>query len=349
LLCRTEILVQCPFTARCVAGMPGVDVEAGGRVVAATLGITEEVRVLAKQRGDRFAELEDRFAGYTVYDANHQKIGKVDDLFVDQDDEPEYIGVKTGFLGTTSTLIPVELVRVNDRRGLVEVRADKDTVKDGPSFDDDEEITPEYEDRVHAHYGLSEGRQGATRRGAYGDYYGSKKDYSSRSTAVVDSTEQGRRYGYRERDRLHGMGKGKGEEELRVQRVEEELRAGTREREAGAMRVRKRVRTEREQVRVPKWREEIRVERVSVERREATEAEIIGEDEFVVPFSEEEVVVEKRPVVKEEISIRKDVVEDEELVERDVRKEEVEIDDQTERGVPHGRRHGEHRDERSRA
>jgi len=82
------------------------------------------------------------------------------------------------------------------------------------------------------------------------------------------------------------------------------------------------VRTERERVRVPKRREEVHVERVPVERREASEAEI-GEDEFVMPFLEEEVVVEKRPVVKEEIRMRKEVVEDEEIVERDERKEEV--------------------------
>jgi hypothetical protein len=36
-------------------------------------------------------------------------------------------------------------------------------------------------------------------------------------------------------------------------------------------------------------------------------------------------------VVKEEIRLRKDVVEEEEVVERDVRKEEVDIDDRTER------------------
>ena len=307
---------------------------------------------MAKQRGDRFAEPEDRFAGYTVYDANHEKIGKVDDLFVDEDDNPEYVGVKTAFLGTRSTLVPVELVRVNDRRGLVEVGADKDMVKDGPSFDDDEEITPEYEDRVHAHYGLGKGQQGVGRRGAYGDYYEREEDYPSRSAGVLGSTDQRRRSEYHQHDRDWGEGldatvRGTGgEDELRVQRVEEELRAGTREREAGAMRVRKRVRTERERIRVPKRREEVRVERVPVERREATEAEI-GEDEFVVPFLEEEVVVEKRPVIKEEIRLRKEVVDDEEVVERDVRKEEVDIDDQTERGVRHGRRHGEHRDERS--
>jgi uncharacterized protein (TIGR02271 family) len=112
-----------------------------------------------------------------------------------------------------------------------------------------------------------------------------------------------------------------------VQRTEEELRAGTREREAGAINVRKRVVTEREQIEVPTRHEEVTVERVPVEG-EATEAEI-GEDEISVPLTEEEVVVEKRPVAKEEVRIRKDVVEDTEVVEEDVRREEVEIDDQT--------------------
>jgi uncharacterized protein (TIGR02271 family) len=121
------------------------------------------------------------------------------------------------------------------------------------------------------------------------------------------------------------------EEELRVQRSEEELRAGTREREAGEVRIRKHVRTEREQLRVPKRHEEVHVERVPVEEgRQASDAQI-GEDEVEIPVVEEEVVVEKRPIVKEEIRIRKDVVEDEQVVEEDVRREEVEIEDQTKR------------------
>ena len=119
------------------------------------------------------------------------------------------------------------------------------------------------------------------------------------------------------------------EDELRVQRTEEELRAGTREREAGEVGVRKTVRTDREQIEVPTRHEEVTVERVPVEG-EATEAEI-GDDEVSIPLTEEEVVVEKRPVAKEEVRIRKDVVEDTEVVEEDVRREEVEIDDQTER------------------
>jgi uncharacterized protein (TIGR02271 family) len=54
-----------------------------------------------------------------------------------------------------------------------------------------------------------------------------------------------------------------------------------------------------------------------------------GDDEVSVPLTEEEVVVEKRPVVKEEVRIRKEVVEDTEVVEEDVRREEVEVDDET--------------------
>ena len=91
---------------------------------------------MAKERSssDRFPEVEERYSDYEVYDKNYQKIGKVDDLFVDDNDQPEYIGVKMGFLGTTSALIPVELVRVNDKRKLLEVAADKETVKGAPNL-----------------------------------------------------------------------------------------------------------------------------------------------------------------------------------------------------------------------
>ena len=79
---------------------------------------------------------------------------------------------------------------------------------------------------------------------------------------------------------------------------------------------------------VPIRREEVTVERVPLEEGEvASEAAEIGEDEIRVPLTEEEVVVEKRPVAKEEVRIRKDVVEDTEVVEENVRREEVDIDE----------------------
>jgi uncharacterized protein (TIGR02271 family) len=119
------------------------------------------------------------------------------------------------------------------------------------------------------------------------------------------------------------------------QRTEEEVEAGVREREAGSVNVRKNVRTEREEVRVSKKREEVEVERVPVEgeSREVPEAQIGEDEEFVVQVFEEEVVVSKRVVLKEEIRLRKKVVEEEEVVEVDLRKEEVEVDDQTDCGA----------------
>jgi uncharacterized protein (TIGR02271 family) len=286
-----------------------------------------------EERGDRFTAIEDRFAGYTVYDQHYEKIGNVDDLFVDENDQPEYIGVKMGFLGMSSTLIPMDMVRVNDQRQLVEVAADKDYVKNGPAFDDDKEITPEFENQVYSYYGLQRA-DSTVERGAYDRYYGEENTGTAGAGMVMGDVD--RESGeFREHDpAAEGVAEPGGdltdEDELRVQRTEEELRAATRERQAGSVQVRKRVRTDQEQIEVPTRREELSVERVPVEEGEATEARI-GEDEVRVPVTEEEVVVEKRPVAKEEVRIRKDVVEDTEVVEEDVRREEVDIDDQTER------------------
>jgi uncharacterized protein (TIGR02271 family) len=257
-------------------------------------------------RSDRFTALEDRFAGYEVYDQAGEKIGKVDDLFVDETDSPEYIGVKMGFLGMSSTLIPWEAVSSTDDEGkAITVATDKATTKNGPTFDDDRDITPEFENEVYSYYGLQ--RTSSTEEsGAYESYYAEE---TTQTAGMADRTDLA------------------DEDELRVQRTEEELAAGTREREAGQLKVRKRVRTDREHIEVPTRHEEVSVERVPVEG-EATEAEI-GEDEVVVPVTEEEVVVGKRPVVKEEVRVRKDVVEDTETVEEDVRREEIEVEDET--------------------
>jgi uncharacterized protein (TIGR02271 family) len=272
-----------------------------------------------EERSDGFTALEDRFAGYEVYDQDYEKIGKVDDLFVDENDNPEYIGVKMGFLGTRSTLIPLDMVRVNDERHLMQVAADKDMVKEGPTFDDDREITPEFENEVYSYYGLQRPTSTTEEPTAYGAYHAEGITGSATPRATLGATD---------RTELPE------EDEVRVRRVEEELVAKTREREAGAVRVRKRVVTERRREEVPTRREQVTVERVPVVGEVAAEAEEIGEDEVVIPVSEEEVVVEKRPVAKEEIRIRKDVVEDTEVVEEDVRREEIDIDDENIRRTP---------------
>jgi hypothetical protein len=107
------------------------------------------------ERGiDPFAELKQARQEYTVYDSHYEKIGKVDDVFVDESDRALYVGVKTGFLGTNSTLIPTEIIRVNDRRRLIEVAEPADTIKHAPHFGSNEDLSPELENHVRTYFGL---------------------------------------------------------------------------------------------------------------------------------------------------------------------------------------------------
>ena len=277
---------------------------------------------------------EERYADYEVHDRGGERLGYVDTLFIDEDDRPEYIGVKMGLLGTRSTLLPWAMVtRADEERGRLEVDVDKETATSGPAFEDDQEITPELERQVRSHYGIG---QAAEDRGAYGDYRtgaeqtGATTGPDALGTATGDAATGGLSERRDERGALSRPdSEPAAEDEIRVQRSEEELRVGTREREAGSMRIRKRVRTERERLEVPVRREEVHIERVPVSE-ENTRAEI-GEEEIVEPVTETEVVVSKRPVVKEEIRIQKDVVEGTEVVEEDVRREEIDVMDETDR------------------
>ena len=102
----------------------------------------------------RFAG-EDRLADYWVYDLHGEKIGTVGDLFVDDlNDQLEYVGVKTGFFDLRSTLIPADVVWIDDERQLFEVFQPKDKLKDAPNFEDLEEVTAEFERQVRSYFGL---------------------------------------------------------------------------------------------------------------------------------------------------------------------------------------------------
>ena len=103
---------------------------------------------------DPFAGLKESSEEYSVYDTHYERIGRVDDVFLDERDAVSYIGIKLGFFGTNSTLVPVELVRVNDLRYLIEVAADAETIKHAPHFGHDETVSPELEDRVRTYFGL---------------------------------------------------------------------------------------------------------------------------------------------------------------------------------------------------
>ena len=103
---------------------------------------------------DLFAGLKSGDEEYSVYDAHYERIGRVDDVFLDERDAVTYIGVEMGFFGTNSTLVPAEIIRVNDRRRLVEVAAEAETIKHAPHFGNEEIISAELEDRVRSYFGL---------------------------------------------------------------------------------------------------------------------------------------------------------------------------------------------------
>jgi hypothetical protein len=140
---------------------------------------------------DRLRELEEKYEDYKVYDNQGEKIGKVDDLFVDETDREEYIGVKMGFLGMKSTLIPMDIVRVNEGERSIEVSESKDHVKSAPSFDDDEDITPDFEDRIRSYFGLeSMGTSGA----GYGGHSGTAEEPTDRGSQGYETDDDTKEY-----------------------------------------------------------------------------------------------------------------------------------------------------------
>src|SRR3712207_6888351 len=141
-----------------------------------------------EERSDRFTAVEDRLPGHEVYDRSGSKIGKVDDLFVDEGDNPEYVGVKMGLLGTSSTLIPWEAVSSTDDGGrTITVATDKETAKNGPAFDDDRKITPEFEQQVYSYYGLQSSST-TEQSGSYAAYQGD--DLADEDELRVQRTEE---------------------------------------------------------------------------------------------------------------------------------------------------------------
>jgi uncharacterized protein (TIGR02271 family) len=108
-------------------------------------------------------------------------------------------------------------------------------------------------------------------------------------------------------------------------RTEEEVRVGKRAVEAGEAVVGKHVETERKQVPVNLKREEVVIERRPVNRE--ADATDIRDDQIRVPLTEEEAVVDKRAVVKEELIVGKRAVEDQKTVDTEVRREEFDVDE----------------------
>jgi uncharacterized protein (TIGR02271 family) len=230
--------------------------------------------------------------GRTVIDRDGEKIGKLDEIYVDnRSNEPEWAAVNTGLFGSKSSFVPLEGARPDGEN--VRVAYAKDQVKDAPNIDPDGELSSDEEAQLYRHYGREQ-------------EHGDLPDATSPATGGrPDGDDDG------------------------MTRSEEELQVGTASRERGRARLKKYVVTDEVTETVPVRREEVRVERepITDENRDAAmSGPEISEAEHEVTLREEEPVVEKRTVPKERVRLDKDVETDEREVSESVRKERVDVE-----------------------
>jgi uncharacterized protein (TIGR02271 family) len=251
--------------------------------------------------------------GKTMVDRDGGKIGPISDIYADdQTGQPEWALVSTGLFGTKQTFVP--LAQASTAGDDVQVPYEKAKVKDAPRVDPDGRLSEAEEAELWDYYGLD---------------YGARTDVSGQLGSAGQT-------GARD-EQPTAEPEGPTTDEA-MTRSEEELRIGTTQRERGRARLRKWVETEQVQQTVPVQREEVRVEREPITDAnldDATSGPDISEAEHEVVLHEEEPVVEKRVVPKERVRLGKETVTGEEQVADEVRKEQVDVDDQ---GKARGRR-----------
>lgn len=116
------------------------------------------------------------------------------------------------------------------------------------------------------------------------------------------------------------------DDELRLPVLQEELDVHKAVVETGLLRVRTRTSERQESVELPLSREEFSVERIAVNRPVDAPVEVrqVG-DVTIVPVHEEELVVSRRLVLKEELHIRRRVHESREAHQVTLRRQDVDI------------------------
>jgi uncharacterized protein (TIGR02271 family) len=241
--------------------------------------------------------------GRTMVDPAGDKLGTIDAIYIDDETgQPEWATVTRGLFSAKAAFVP--LAQAQDMGDSVQVPYDKDQVTDAPSPQADGSLSQDEEAELYRHYGL--------------EYTESRSDSGLPAGTPDDRDTVGRDTSGPTTDDA-------------MTRSEEELQVGTETRERGRARLRKYVTTETQQVTVPVQREELRVEREPITDANldaATSGPAISEEEHEVVLREEEVVVDKRAVPKERVRMDTETVTEERQVSEEVRKEQIQVDDQ---------------------
>ncbi len=236
-----------------------------------------------------------------VVNTDGQRIGEIGTIYLDdRTGEPAWVTVKTGLFGASQSFVPLNKADVvgND----IEVHYDRDVVKDAPRVDADGNLTPEEEQRLYDHYGLTSARSSGNTSGDVD--YDTDRDTVGYDTSGPTTADA-------------------------MTRSEERLNVGTRSEEAGRARLRKYVVTENVTQTVPVSREEVRVEREPITDENVGAARSgpdISEDEHEVILREERPVVEKEAVPVERVRLGTETVTDQQTISEQVRKEQIDTD-----------------------
>ena len=284
----------------------------------------------------------------TAYDKNGEKLGDVNEVFVDdQSGQPTFVEVNHGLFGMNSSLVPL---RGHDFSGDdLKLGFSKDRIKDAPDFDSDKPLTPEAQSDIFKHYGLDNARDvtdykdsnldskrdvqagadkdhnltaGAGAAGA--GVAGAHADEKKADTHTTDAAATERKAGVAD-DAAAARTNNDGE----LIRSEEQLNVNKERVATGEARLRKYVVTDTESVEVPVEREEVRVERTPINAEDAKNynGTISGDsEEASVTLHEERVNVNKETVPVEKINLKKDTVRDTETHTEELRKEQIDTD-----------------------
>jgi uncharacterized protein (TIGR02271 family) len=244
--------------------------------------------------------------GATAYDVDGQKVGKVGQVYMDDETgQPEFATVNTGMFGTSESFVPLhEATFQGDRLTLP---YSKDKIKDAPNVDlDGRHLDRDEERRLYEYYGRS-----------YGEWDG----------GTMNSSGNGSLNG--SRNGSEGGDVSGPETDTAMTRSEEHLRAGTAEEEAGRVRLRKYVTTETETETVPVRKERAVVEREPVDQSnldQALDGPAISEEEHEVVLHEERAVADTVAEPVERVRLGTETVQEEETVTGQVRKEHIETE-----------------------
>ena len=275
--------------------------------------------------------------GATAYDGAGDKIGKVGNVYYDDEtDQPKWLTVHTGLFGGNETFVPMRGADLTGD-GRLTLAYDKTMVKDAPNVDEDGHLSPEEEQQLYRYYHLGNGDSGD-----------SMVDTAGRTDTVDRADGRGfdEHRSVREENR-EGVFDGRDQAavghdtsgpatDAAMTRSEEQLRVGTETRETGRARLRKRVVTETEQATVPVSHEEVTIEREPIteaNRGDAYDGPAISEEEHEVTLRAERPVVGTEAVAVERIRMGTNTVQSEETVSGEVRKEVVDTDHDGDTGV----------------